>query len=473
MRRRDVSWLLVVVTAVFVIVLCWQYPLSVSFPVGGDVMRYIARANAVKDALQFSIPDGFSLLIRNSSYPASILVVLVAGLVPIGWPEKWLLLMFLAQIACAGSLYYVVGKITGNRITACLAAAAWAIVGLSFTRHIEDGTFAQLMSLPAFVFFLGQLMNKKYITAIFWVMLSFLFHPVTGLVAGLVAVLYLVTNLDNFVSSSKKKVVGLVLLVISLGVAIYFLKKYDHLFLLDYSSDNGISLTDLLNSSFGTLLVMTPLGMIVFLRKYKREGQALVVATFILFLFIFQNQLVGESMFINRINSYPAIFVSIFSAIAIAEVVRTIRVANILLRVLLVLVFFSMGVSVWSQQGNIYRYYDDPGNYARVHPDELAAIYWLRDNTAADDGIVSTVANRHSEWIPILSQRQWVGLYADDVLFTADNFLFKKISGEKGYDYAVVFKNREERVDLIKGGVSESSIVYQNDAAEIIKISQL
>lgn len=471
MRRLD-AWTLVV-SILFVVVMAIQYPMETTFPIGGDATRYILDAQEVVETSRQSPLRGLQALATNSAYPGTTLTILAASALPIPWPILWTVLMSLGHLTTALALFFVGKKLTNNVLVGVASGAAWSIVGITLTRHIEDGTIAQLLSLPALVFFIGYIAEKKYGIAAALGIVTFLLHPLSGLFAAFIGVLYVIVNPDVFLRSLRMRLTASIVLVMAVAAGLYFYTENSHFFAEGFSSDQGISLSDLIHGAAGPLFIVAPLGAMWFIYRYGQYGHALVISAAAAYLFMFQNQLMGESVFLYRTTSYAALFIALFSGIAVGELFRTIPRPRGIIAAAVMVMFAATGTQVWAKNIPIYKFYEAPINYARLHPDELAAIEWMRDNLPAESFVVSTRINRHSEWIPILSGYTWEGLETSSPLFTSRADSVADYAAQKGYTHAVFFHHRESMADTFQGYDNRFPVVYQNKGVTIVSLSPL
>jgi len=130
--------------------------------------------------------------------------------------------------------------------------------------------------------------------------------------------------------------------------------------------------------------------------------------------------------------------------------------------VLSVLFFGLLALPAWQQAKMTYEYYEIPDNYARLHPLELAAIEWMRDNLSADSKVLTSNINRHTEWIEALTPLRWTPLSENSPLLAHQPPPNAHPSNR--LTYVMFLLNRE---DVPASAWQEMIPVYQNKGAVV------
>lgn len=430
-------------SAALLLLLALQYPIQTSFPIGGDAIRYISRAQA-KDV---------KTLVSNSNYPGTTILVAVSHkLLPLSWPELFTWWIVAAHILTGLALTTLVFRLGGWPASAA-ALAFWALATTSVNYHFEDGTLAQLLSLPFLLGALERLHQRAYLACAALIVIGFFIHPLSSLLV----LAALATALAPKLFSSKKSLLTVVVLIVAGVVA----ALQTHAPLIDdvMPEDRGFELLNLLHSHFGPALVIAPLGLILLAKRSRHDPltSATLLTLSYLSLLLTYNDKLGIALFTHRFQTYLIVVITLLAALAFPYILRLALKVAWARTAVAILFFVVLTASAWRTNAAIYHYYESPSRYGRVHDDELAAMTWLKDNVAPSSVIVSSKVNRHSEWIPILSEKTWLGLQET-------NFVQGQLP--ENATHAVVFKKREP----IPAWLQNHPLVYSNLSAFVFEL---
>jgi hypothetical protein len=156
-RQSKVDILLGLVALSCLIAPAIQYPLSTTFPVGGDAAPHIATVQHILTKPIYSISR-----IAHSWYPATYILFSLNAFIPfISWTQLYPWWMALGQILTGLAIGLLIFRISGLR-AAIIGIALWGMTPIALTSFFEDATMAQLWSLPWLVlFFEAVAMNSK------------------------------------------------------------------------------------------------------------------------------------------------------------------------------------------------------------------------------------------------------------------------------------------------------------------------
>lgn len=412
-KQRITNGLALIGALTLLAVLAFQYPLSTTFPIGGDAAFYIR----VGRTLSSNVPLMEKIaLFKSSSYPLAYVVAAGGAIFPIDWPERFIWLVTLTYIAVGGCLGFFLYRLK-NTSAAAAAIAIWALIPIDITTHLEDGTLAQLLSLVFLALFFERLSALSWWGIILTYGAVLLSHPLTGLVLFLTV---LATTLGGpllfrTLPSPQRRIYQLLtgLTLLSVGAIAYKLWMSPALVTTAFTFDaTHFALPDLAQSVLGPFLLLSVLGFFTLL-KQPRENQLIkivLIAFCIITILLSFNYLLGVGLLTYRFKSYFVFGIVVLSALAISEVVQTVFPLKFLRYAFGTILFTSLAAASWHNNDRVYRYYEAPGNYARLHPGEYKGILWMKNNLPSNSVIITSTVNRHPEWIPVLTNLQWLSL---------------------------------------------------------------
>ncbi len=451
-----------------------QYPLQTTWPIGGDATRYIADVKQVTKSAQQSWTTGLYTLAFNSSYPAATALFGLSKLLPLSWPERFTWWIVAGHTLVVISLARLLWRLAGWPAAAA-AIAIWPFAFTKITSHVESGTLAQLLSLSPAIVMISLFDSRKYWL---WLLLTltFFLHPLTGIILAAVATLTFAA-----VSGKHQKtlpwparipiiITGVITLTL---VAVIVWRVKGALFYSDAYSTSQLPLADFIKMPFGFFLLISPAGLVVLAKKYLLNRSPLIIGLFsfsFLAWLLANNHLLGIGVLTGRFSTYFAIATTALAAAAFPWLTtvlfpkRSVRVAVV------IALFVSLSLAAWNENARIYNFYESPPKYARIHPDELAAIEWLEKNYAVPQVVASSRANRHSEWIPILSKHSWQGLPATDPLWHLTTAQLPTFLLATPYTHVILFGHREKPTEQFPAGMEIFPAVYKNDSVIILQV---
>lgn len=452
-----------------------QYPLVTTFPIGGDATRYILKLLEVPAAAQEDrIIEAGTKLFTNTSYPGAQIILATSALLPVPWPERFTWWMSLGHIATGLMIGYLAWRVSDWR-AAVASIAIWSLTFVSVLPDIEDGTLAQLWSFPFVIWFLERCMQRSWMWAAIAAVLSMATHPISGAIILLVGAISLPIIFRP--SLPHKGRLKLQYLAFTIFITLAFASTSRFIFqsvrsvlTAQLPFESSEPFTNILYSPFGPFLIMAPIGVFLLMRQ-KPVYQLIPLLTFtVLGLLLAFNDRIGAGFYPSRFLSYPIISATVFAAIALPTLLKSAVPYKALRWSFAVLLIMSSALYTWNDNSRIFAFYESPSKYARLHPHEHEAIEWLKENTPADVFVVSSNANRHSEWIPILSTRQWRPLVAEDTLWNLKGDALHVYLKDTPYTHLALFKHREKPSDLFPLDDSAYPIVFENKGAMIIQL---
>lgn len=446
-----------------------QYPLSVTFPMGGDAPAYVKTAQAV-------LGGNYLALIKNTVYPLADLTFLPFALIPISWPMRFVWWAAACQIIVGLTLAWVLKRHFGW-ITAAAGMAFWSFMAISASRHFEDGTIAQLLSFAPLFLLVGSILAGKIWHGLLWFIVASLTHPITGVALAIVLV---PTTLGWFIAwpllapPLRRSLHIMLIIIIPLFPVIFAIFSRFKLFIsyLKTTADSS-SIFSLTESHFWAIFLLTIVGFFLLLQaKQKHPHQIIFLVTItISFLLLAHNNWLGFGIWIKRLYPYIiawSIFLAAYAWPILLRQLTKSRTVRLAIGSLLPLIIFSVA---WNNNARVYHFYESPSRYLRLHPDELAAFDWINDNIQSPATIYSSTANRHTEWLPVLTSTDWIQVRDEQV--TALNTIEDlPLAPSDTATYVLFFSNREEIPSFVKSDTSQYPIVFKNDGATLISIKK-
>lgn len=465
MSERGYQIMGLVSASIFLGLLAIQYPLQTTFPIGGDAPRFVAHAQRLfDDPLQE---------ITKTWYPGTIAWLAAWRLALVDWPDRFVWAMTASNIASGVAAGWLMTRLAGPASGAA-AMAIWAVMG-SMDRHIEDGTLAQLASLPIMIVSLERLMSRAYATAGLGLIVTALFHPFSALVAlaaiGL-AISCLLWSLPRMAIVERQILrswIIVIALIGGLGIILLTLKGFSTEYLPREATH--VSLENWLMSHMGPFVVLATAGLPILwrMRSLERSSKALLTGLLVVATFLTFNDMFGLGIFVQRWQTYLLLAFTIFAALALLPISRGALPVGWMRMVFVTLLFLAGGAAAWQANARVYAAYESPSRYLRPHPDELAAIAWLQNNLPAKQHILTSNANRHSEWIPLLTSHSLTELSGADPLWKKSGQDLIEALQAAGYTQIVFFTHRE--------GVPDNwrflPIVFVNGGAKILTVASL
>ncbi len=430
---------------IFCGILVLQYPMQTTFPIGGDAVRYIARAQEVSDSTSKSLIEGVATLARNSNYPIVTAGLAVIDLGNPDWPGVFVWIMALAYLATGLALGWLVYRQYGWT-AGVIALSGWGLTTM-LSGHFEDATLAQLLSLPFLLLALERWSSGRTIVAIILTLIAGALHPMTALFLGLLITLVAVAlgiMRRSLTNSERKKFYALALFVLII-VGVGLISSLGNIAVENFEpEERGVAFAEYLKSPLGPLVLLAPIGLSFawLQRRRNRMGTLFLVALGVVSMLTSFNTLLGVNLFAFRFEPYLLLTLVTFGAIGLSALSRRVFPSTLVRAAFLVVLFGTAGVGLWQEAAVVYNVYESPSQYSRVHGDELAAIAWLHANLPAGH-IVSTSVNRHSEWIPVLSHHTWEAVGEGHNVFQTTDEALRLVAKELEADAIIFFGRRE------------------------------
>lgn len=381
-----------------------QYPLSVTFPVGGDAPEYIIAARTITHAA--TRPRAALTQLTSSWYPSALLLFSTSAALPLDWPERFTWSMAASHLAVGLALAALAARFAGLPAAAA-ALFFWSLTTTDITRHFEDATLAQLISLGFLALFLERLAAGSVWGSLITFALAVAAHPTTGLpllVAIPATLPALLVHRAQLTAAERRQAIAIslaTLLVIGALIA-----SHKSPFTVEVGTDDETPL-DLPNYAYPAV-ALAPVGLLLMLsrRAVPLPARLTVLSLTAVTVLLAGNIYLGIGVWTIRLRSLAAALATPAAAVALVHTTAAAFHSRPARTVFLCAGAAPLLLAAWHASDRVYRYYENPDNVARLHPAERAAMEWLENHTKPDSTIFSVVGNRHAEWLPALTGRK-------------------------------------------------------------------
>jgi|GEM_PF-2736111 hypothetical protein len=461
----------VIFCALILITLCLQYPFSTTFPIGGDAPYYIQRSQVALTVI--NDPIAAIRAVRKSWYPLSLVIFSSSAVIPIDWPMRFTWYMTVSHILTGVILSRLLYRISGWR-AAALVMVIWAITTTGITTHVEDGTLAQLISFIFLALFLERISAGASWGAAAALVATTLAHPVTGLFllsCMAIATPILLSTWPRQSPSEKKQIAIVCSISLLVLVSVVFIGKSVFTAAVNINGVMNNPFINILVSRFAPFVALSPLGLLILLKSTKPTTLKFIIGTmFSLAAIMAGNDLLGISVWLDRLAPLFIFIVAMLAAIGLSHIIKSVFLSTTS-RATFLLVFIALvSVSAWRSNMNVFEFYENLDNNSRVHPEEIAAMYWIRDNISPDSFIITAINSRHAEWLPALTYKQWLPLSENDSFMsnpTGDN---NESPTYHKLKYVAFFKFHQNVPSVFTENPLDYPLIFSNDALDIFNI---
>lgn len=398
---------LLIIPVILLVTLAVQYPLSVTFPAGGDAAVHVRHARDIS-----SLTANLRVEL-HSWYPAANVMFAFMRLVPgLDWPMRFVWFMALGQIATGLALGALLWRLRGG-MAAGIAMGIWALTPITLTPFFEDATMPQLWSLVWLVLFFERLTARSLWGMAVALSLALLTHPITALVlvATLAVSSPLLLIVRRQVPQVERGVISfcLTITLLALLAAGNILASRSSIFELEFTPEGSLYVSELLTGPSKAWLGAAIFGAIVFITQFRKQPViAIVLSSFLLISWLLSiNDQLGIGLWTKRLVPYLVVAITIFAAMGFEFALRHAILPKVLQPLLFALIFVPLLVQQWNFNANIYHRLESPAIYARLDTNERAAITWANQNLASNAQILTSSDTRHYEWFPALGNLSW------------------------------------------------------------------
>lgn len=409
-----VNCLLLTLALALLILTAIQYPLATTFPMGADAAVYIRWTRQLTSAFSTTVS-----VILHSWYPGTYALFSFAHLFPfLEWPTRFVWWISLGQIFTGLSLGWLLYRLNGVT-SAAVGMAIWALTPVVGTPFFEDGTAAQLWSLPPLLLFLERLSARSPLGVIILLPIIVLCHPITGAIAftALLIAIPLLWMIRRQLPPTDRTVVQTLLIISAITVAIAALVLYfkQEILRLTIRPEDSSRLFNYLNDQFLPWTIAAIPGLLLFVSHNRRRPVIAIVGLGLAFISVILafNDRLGIGLWPNRLAPYFLLIVTLGAAYGLPWALAQVFPRPVARLLFFVALFLPLAVGVWEKNSHLYQLYESPNLYVRLHPNELEAITWINHNLPASAKIYSSATTRHYEWIPALTNVSWQALSED------------------------------------------------------------
>lgn len=455
----------------FLLLLASQYLFSATFPVGGDAARYITVTRTFLNA--HNEWDNVVHILKHEWYFLAYFLLSLTAWLPTEWPIRFILWAVFGQIAIGIALGMLLYRIAGWR-GAAAGIALWGITPFTAHRHFEDGTIAQLWSYFFLLLFFERWLRGSWIWAMLFFVATILTHPVSGLI---LIVTLGVSLLPTWIIRSQllprpRRVLRFVALgygILGLCLLVLFWRRQTIIQFVSSQQNRSYETPfDFIEGIFVPILWLAIPGIAVLWNKLLRHPHFLVLLVAFTGVVgaLNLNASFGDSVWIPRVIPYFIILCIMSAACVIPFLLRKAFPFPSLRGGVAVLLFTFLGLSTWNHNTQIYAFYESPSRYARIHPDEIAAIEWAGTHLPPDSSLVTSTVNRHSEWIPVLTNLHWLGKEERELL---DKDYLESLKSSRDQVYLMFFLRREPIPPIVEHNPQEFIPIFRNNGVVIFE----
>jgi len=456
--------LLFSISLILLIGIAFQYPLTSTFPMGGDAAAYIIKARGLvkHPTIAFGVLFG-------TWYPGIYAIFAPATLLPfVSWPVKFMWWMAFGQIAAGLSLGRAVWK-TGGPTSSALAIGLWACTPIILTPMFEDGTLAQLWSLPFLILFLDSFIHSQMRKASAYMLATFATHPISAIVVTLsflIAAPFFLWR-DNHLTYNQKKIILLSVAVLVATLALVITWRSE-VIRLPFIPEHSPYSQELLFGSFERWFMLAIPGFYLLCRKLKKDTPA--SALFPAFIFMSSllafNDKLGIGFWTGRLSPYLLIATIWCAAYAFPRLLHRLIQYRAVCSLIAITLLLVHGFGTFTDNQRTLALYDSPSRYLRTTDDEIDAILWLRNHTPSSQRILTSNANRHTEWLGALTNIP----YAE----VPDHWIQKKLQEKEAVpDEIILLLKRRESIPKELMAMNPAIILYENKDVVVLSLNKL
>jgi hypothetical protein len=394
-------------------VFSFQYPVSMSAPLGGDVQTHIQVARYPFEAPPYQIASQEDAL-RKSRYPLAAGMFAATRILPLSWENRFMVWMALGHIAAGLAIGLVAFRIAGPW-AAALAMVFWAIATMGVLPFFRAGTMPQLWSMPFLLLFLERLLKRSLWWSVLPLIATYYTHPATFAVAALsLALAAPALFVWRYVPRIpwQKTIVFFSTAVIASGILSLFMIFPERFPFATFSADEPWhDLLRLLHTQLGPVFLLAPFGIAaVASAKHIPLGARIMALTFgVISMILAINNSFGGAVPEKRLLPYAMAAAAVFGAVGLHHLLTS-HIANSWTgRAIAAGIVAALVWGGWNTTKAFYVQYDTCDISApcpTMTTAEREAYEWM-DVHLHSDAVVAVQENRQraTEWIPVIANR--------------------------------------------------------------------
>ena len=283
---------------------------------------------------------------------------------------------------------------------------------IALTSFFEDGTMAQLWSLPWVVLFFERLAARSIKGMALTFFLATFSHPITGLIILITIILtspllwigreYLDTK-EKMLRNTYSYGAGIAII----GALVIFASRYS-IFSLGFQPESSKYIPELFHGFFLPWTIASIYGWYILLNTHKKNVVLIysLASFFFVSLLVGSNNQLGIGFWTSRLNVYATICIIVGGSIGFTHLLGSLRPKWLIAPFAATLLISLTGSIVYDNQ-NIYKRNESETVTTRINKHELQAIVWLKENAPLSARVISSAETRHYEWVPVLSGLSW------------------------------------------------------------------
>ncbi|MBI4022147.1 MAG: hypothetical protein HY372_02225 [Candidatus Andersenbacteria bacterium] len=460
-------FILLLAATALLLTIALQYPLSTTFPIGGDAASHIRAAQNILNGQQAI------LTLRTSNYPLSNLILSGFAVLPGTWPDRFVAWITIGHILAGGALAALLWRI-GSAYAAAAGLAIWALTPVGINTHFEDGTAPQLWSLIFLLLTFERLAAGKRLSTVIFFTAAALTHFLTGFVlaASLTMGTLVLLPIRRQLAAAQARLIKYLAVLIA-ALAVLSIRRVIRGLQLPFveSQAKDYFLLDVLRSKFTPWLVVSLPGLAVMVRQLRRSlPTATSLLSFLWLSFLLTtNSSFSTGLWENRFRTYFITAVCLAAGLALPALVQSAFRSAFLQLLFVSLLFTTTAALTWKDNADTYRYYETPNNQT-LPPDARSAIGWLADHAPANSVIASTTATRYGEWIPVLTSLRWHELSANHPLLSASGEELSAAARTAELTHLIFFTHHEDVNPALRDNRSSFIIPFTNSSTVIVQL---
>lgn len=338
-----------------------QYPLSTTFPIGGDAASHIRAAQTILAIKQ--APAAAITLIKHSNYPLSHLLFTAWAALPFSWPDRFVWWITLGQILTGFSIGALLWRI-GSWRAAAAGVAIWALTPIGINNHFEDGTAPQLWSLIFLILTFERLAAGSTWGTLVMVAATVGTHFLSGfvLIASLIMGTVLLLPVRHRLAPHQAALIKY-LGALTAALAALIIYKYIHgpnwPFVEQQSED--FFLLDILKSKFALWVVLSIPGIAILTSKLRHSlpASTSLLSFFWLAFLLTTNSTLNVGLWENRFRTYFIVAVCLAAGLSLPHISRSAFRSPAARLLFLGLLFTTLTALTWRDNAAVYRFYED------------------------------------------------------------------------------------------------------------------
>ncbi|MDP3685503.1 MAG: hypothetical protein Q8R32_01595 [bacterium] len=388
-------------------VLSVQYPLSTRFPLGGDPPTFLYGARAVVEP--WFLPEGESFSLLSSRHPLAVLFLAATKVLPVSWPERFIWAMAIAHIVGILVFLWVATRLVG-RSEGLVGAAFWAASVGGVNAAFNDGTLAQLVSLPLFLLTIDAVRRRALGWSFVLALLVFFTHLFSFLVlVCLLGTLIITIRGPTWPSEDVRFVRRLVLPLA--GIALTLVLLHRQLLARAVAGVLGDStpstLPELLGTNYGLVFLLALVGVPVLVARLRSDPlvRALVLALVVWATVLTFNHRLGIGIAPERFQVYFGLVAALAAGVALPALVRVAFVKPVVRGLAGVLLLAVPITGAFGHNARIFATYEGPRQQAHVPPEERLGYAWIAEHLPRE-AVIVTSSHRRTVWLSVLGERR-------------------------------------------------------------------